>query len=168
MSTTLTLTDRLRRWSYLQDVELWLDPMPGRRRREVIRDLRANLADAASDVGMRRAIDDLGRPRALARAYVDGEPRRRPIWTVGVLAAGGVLLLAELVLLGYLGGMTDALLSSGGGTGSGSFFGVRVTTVGTADEMSWSFVGWSWPITIAALLAFLLGSRGWRLLAPRG
>lgn len=163
MSTDLTLGDRFRRWSYLQDVELWLDPMAGPRRREVLRELRTNLADAAADVGMARAIDDLGRPRVLARELVEAEPRRRPSWALGVLGAGAVLLIAMLAGMGYLSGMTDALLGVGGGTAEGSFLGIDVLTTATDSELSWEMSGWSWPIVVAMVLALLLSARAWRL-----
>jgi len=163
MSAPLSLTDRLRRWSYLQDLELWLDPMTRRRRREVLNELRVNLADAAADVGMAQAIDDLGRPRVLARELVEAEPRRRPSWSLGVLGAGGLLLVAMLAGMGYLAGMTDALLGTGGGTAEGSFLGVRVLTTATESELSWELAGWSWPIFVASVLALLVCARAWRL-----
>ncbi|WP_420115192.1 HAAS signaling domain-containing protein [Pseudactinotalea sp.] len=162
--STLPLTDRLRRWSYLQDVELWLDPMPGHRRREVIRELRTNLADAAADVGMTNAIEDLGKPRDLAREFVKAEPRRRPSWSLGVIGAGAVLLVAMLAGLAYAFGMSDSLLDTGGGSAEGAFLGIRVLAVGTESELSWTWSGWSWPITIVAVIAFLVASSAWRLL----
>lgn len=164
MSAALSLTDRLRRWSYLQDLELWLDPMPGKRRRELLRDLRTNLADAATDVGMVQAIEDLGKPRDLARELVRSEPRRRPSWSLGVLGIGAVLFVAILAGLSYMFGMSDALLGSGGGTAEGGFLGIAVIATATADEMSWSWSGWSWPITVVAAIAFLVASSAWRLL----
>ncbi|WP_156252205.1 HAAS signaling domain-containing protein [Pseudactinotalea terrae] len=165
--STLSLTDRLRRWSYLQDVELWLDPMSRRRRREVLHELRTNLADAAADVGMPRAIEDLGKPRALARELVEAEPRRRPSWSFGVLGAGAVLLIAMLAGMGYLFGLTDGVLGAGGGTVEGNFLGVHIVAVATDAELSWSLSGWSWPVTIAALIGFLVASAAWRALPIR-
>jgi hypothetical protein len=165
--STLSLTDRLRRWSYLQDVELWLDPMSGRRRREVLRELRTNLADAAADVGMTQAIEDLGKPRDLARELVDAEPRRRPSWSLGVLGAGAVLLIAMLAGMSYLFGLTDGALGAGGGTVEGGFLGVQIVTVATDAELSWTLSGWSWPVTIAALIGFLIASAAWRALPTR-
>jgi hypothetical protein len=165
--STLTITDRLRRWSYLQDVSLWLDPMPGSRRREILRDLRANLGDAALDVGMDRAIEDLGRPRALAREYLQAEPRNRPVWAAGVVAAGAVLLVGMLGWLTYAFGMADALMSVGGGTAEGGYLGLRVVTEAGPAVLGFETSGWSWPLTTAVLLALLLGARAWRLLARR-
>lgn len=165
--STLSVSDRFRRWSYLQDVSLWLEPMSGRRRREVVRELRTNLEDAATDVGMPQAIADLGKPRDLAREYVQAEPHRRPNWSLGVLALGAVLLVAILTGYGYLFGMTDALLDVGGGTAEGSFLGLHVTTVATDAALSWELSGWSWPITIVGLLALLLGAQVWRYLPAR-
>jgi hypothetical protein len=165
--SAMSLPDRLRRWSYLQDVELWLDPMPARRRREVLRELRTNLADAAADVGMRAAIDDLGKPRDLAREYVKAEPRRRPSWSLGVLGAGAVALVAVLALMGYLAGMADALLDTGGGTATGGFLGLRVVTEATDGSLGWQISGWSWPIAVTAVLALLLCAQVWRYLPAR-
>src|SRR5690606_16380804 len=124
-----------------QDVELWLDPMPGRRRREVLRELRTNLADAAQDVGMARAIEDLGKPRALARSYLDTEPRRRPSWSLGVLGAGAVLAVALLALMAYAAGMADTLLATGGGTATGGFLGLRVVTEASENGLGWEGSG---------------------------
>jgi hypothetical protein len=167
MSGELSMTDRVRRWSYLQDVELWLEPMANRRRREIVRELRSNLADAAADVGMTQAISDLGRPRDLAREYVQAEPRRRPNWSLGVLALGAVLLISVLALLSYLAGMADALIASGGGTAEGSFLGLEVVTEASQTALAWELTGWSWPLAIAALLALLLGAQVWRYLPRR-
>lgn len=167
MSATLSLTDRFRRWSYLQDVELWLDPMPGRRRREVVRELRTNLADAAADVGMAQAIEDLGKPRDLAREFVKAEPRRRPSWSLGVLGVGAVLLVAMLAGMGYLSGMTDGVLGVGGGIAEGNFLGIHVLTTATDTGLAWELSGWSWPITILAAIAFLAASSSWRLIMRR-
>jgi len=162
--TTLSIADRARRWSFLQDVSLWLEPMSSRRRREIVGELRTNLADAAADVGMQQAIADLGKPRDLARDFVQAEPRRRPNWTVGVLAVGAVLMVAIIAGFAYLAGMADALLDSGGGTAEGSFLGLHVVTEATDAALGWELTGWSWPITIASLLALLVGAQVWRYL----
>ncbi|WP_434081080.1 hypothetical protein [Sanguibacter sp. Z1732] len=79
----LSLTDRWRRFWYLQTVALWLDPIPRRRRKDVLRELKANLGVAAGRDGMSAAISDHGRPRALARQYLDAEPTAGPPGTTG-------------------------------------------------------------------------------------
>lgn len=162
--STLSLIDRMRRWSYLQDVELWLDPMPRRRRREVLRELRDNLAAAAADSTMAEAIEELGRPRDLARAYVQADPRRRPTWTIGVLAGGGVLAICLLIIMTYMFATTDTLLATGGGTVDSRVLGISITTTATDDEISWMWrsTTWSWPTIAATGVAVLLGARVWR------
>ena len=94
MTRALSLADRWRRYWYLQGVELRLDAMPGRRRRAVLAELKANLEIAAAETGMTAALADLGRPVDLARQYLDQEPALRPHWNAGALAAGAVLAAA--------------------------------------------------------------------------
>ena len=75
MTSTLSLTDRWRRSWYLQRLELWLDPVPRRRRRALLGELRANLDEATADVGLAAAITDLGAPRTLAQRYLEALER---------------------------------------------------------------------------------------------
>src|SRR5690606_23244280 len=126
-------------------------------------ELRTDLADAAQYVGRARAIEDLGKPRALARSYLDTEPRRRPSWSLGVLGAGAVLAVALLALMAYAAGMADTLLATGGGTATGGFLGLRVVTEASENGLGWEVSGWSWALSIATVLGFLLASASWRL-----
>lgn len=163
MSAKLTLLDRFRRWSYLQDVDLWLSALPGSQRRTILRDLRRNLADAARERGMASAIADLGPARRLAQEYLDGEPMNRPIWYQGAIAALAVLILTIAGFAVYSFGMLDALESSGAGTAQGSFLGVRIDAVAGPEEIGVAFRGFSWPTLIGCVLAWALAARIWRL-----
>lgn len=164
MSTQLRIGDRWHRWIYLQRVELWLSPLPGKQRRAVLKELKASMADAAAETGMDTAIDDLGRPRTLARAYVDGEPQARPSWYLGGIIAASLFGLFLYLGVAYSIGMMDALLDSGTPAASGSFFGLGIDAFYTPTSVGFQTNGFSWPILIIIVLGFLIGSRIWRLL----
>lgn len=165
---TMSLTDRWARFRYLQSLELRLDWMPGRRRRAVLGELRDNLDVAASERGMRAAIADLGRPAALARAYVEAEPANRPRWISGALAAGAVFGAWLYATLFYTLGLLDALQSTGTVTSAaGTFFGTRVVATFTADEISAGFMGFPWAPLLVVLATFLLVGRAWNALPGR-
>ena len=169
MTDVLTLADRWHRFWYLQNVEVWLEPMSGRRRRAVLRELKANLGEAAADVGMARALADLGRPRALARTFVETEPAGRPRWVHGALAAGVVFGVWLYATLFYTLGMLDALGSTGTAVPArGSFLGTAVTAVSNERELSAAFDGPPWLPLLVMALAFLLASQAWRALPRRG
>lgn len=169
MTDALTPTDRWRRFWYLQNVEVWLEPMSGRRRRAVLRELKDNLGEAAADVGMTRALADLGRPRVLAATYLDSEPEGRPRWVHGAVAAGVVVGVWLYATLFYTIGMLDALGSTGTAVPAhGSFLGTAVTAISNEQELSAAFDGLPWGPLLVAALAFLVASRAWRALPRRG
>jgi hypothetical protein len=167
MTDTLSLSDRWNRFRYLQTVELWLDAMPGRRRRAVLKELRANLEAAVAEIGMSAALADLGRPRALACHYLDEEPAHRPHWNQGALAAGLVVGAWLYATLFYTMGMLHALRSTGAANATGSLLGTDVSAVATAEVVSAGFAGFPWSALVAALLAFLLVGRAWNALPGR-
>ena len=167
MTDKLSLSDRWNRARYLQTVELWLDAMPGRRRRAVMKDLRANLDVAAAEVGMTAALADLGRPRVLARRYLDEEPAQRPHWNQGALAAGLVIGAWLYSTLFYTMGMLDAVGSTGAGNATGSFLGTHVNAVSTPEEISAGFAGFPWSALLVAVVVFLLVARAWNALPSR-
>jgi hypothetical protein len=163
----LTLGDRWRRWSYLQDVEMWLSALPGSRRRSILRELHAGLQDASAERGMRAAIEDLGPARPLARGYLEVEPTDRPVWYQGAIAAmvvGGLWLFATAV---YTFGMLDALLDAGADGATSSFLGLQIVADTSPGTLSAEFDGFSWPGLIAVVLAWFLGARAWRLARRR-
>jgi len=167
MTSPLSLADRWNRFWYLESVELRLDAMPGRRRRAVLAELRANLDVAATEVGMPAALADLGRPADLVRQYQDAEPQVRPRWNHGALAASllfGAWLYATLF---YTMGMLDALGSAGAPQATGSFLGTRVAAVVRSGEISAEFSGIPWGPLVVAVVVFVLASRVWNLLPSR-
>ena len=168
MTDALTPTDRWRRFWYLQNVEVWLEPMAGRRRRAVLRELRSNLGEAAADVGMTRALADLGRPRALAATYLDSEPEGRPRWAHGAVAAGVVVAVWLYATTFYTFGMLDALRATGTAVPArGSFLGTAVTATADEQELSAAFDGLPWLPLLVTVLVFLLVSQAWKALPRR-
>ncbi|SDR69085.1 Uncharacterized membrane protein [Friedmanniella luteola] len=167
MSRTPSLTDRWRRSWFLERVELWLDPMPRRRRRAVLGELRANLDEATADVGLDAALAGLGAPRQLAGQYLEAEPRPRPRWNQGALAAGLVLGAWLYATLFYTLGMLDALGSTGTTTPArGSFLGTQVEAVSSGGVAA-TFSGVPWAPLVVTLLVFLLVGRAWHVLSSR-
>ncbi len=168
MTPTPSLAARWRRAWYLQRVELWLDPMPRRRRRAVLAELRANLDAASADVGLEAALTDLGSPRQLAHHYLDAEPQPRPRWNQGAVAASLVLAAWVYATLFYALGMVDALSFTGAtGAAEGSFLGTQVRAVANAAEFSAAFSGVPWAPLTVALLTFLLVGRAWHVVGRR-
>lgn len=167
MTRSRSAADRWRRFWYLQQTELWLEGLPGRRRRTVLAELRSSIDAAAHDVGMTTALADLGRPRALAAQYLEAEPARRPHWSRGALAAGLVLGAWLYATLFYTLGMLDALESAGAPRATGSFLGTSVRAVFTDQEISAGFSGAPWFPVLLVLLTFLLVGRAWNALPGR-
>jgi len=170
MSRTLSLSlvERWRRSWYLQSVELWLDPMPRRRRRAVLSELRANLDEATADVGLDAAIAGLGAPRQLVGRYLDTEPQPRPRWNHGAAAAALVLGGWLYATLFYTLGMLDALDSTGTASPArGSFLGTHVVAISNPSELSAAFSGVPWWPLLVTVLVFLLVGRAWHALPRR-
>lgn len=168
----MNLLDRVRLGLYVQRYDFWLDAadVRRRRRRALRHELRANLDDAAQDVGAVRALANLGSPRTLARESVGegGAGPSRPRW-----AAGGqwaVATFAVLVLLWLLSvlAFVDGVRAAGAaGRVTGSVFpwgGSVVAEAGPGLQVSASVPPVVWVLT---LLAFVVGSRAWVLLTRR-
>lgn len=160
-----SLGDILRRERFLTALSLYLEDVPGRDRRAIYTDLRADLADAAQAHGMRAAIADLGPAAALAQDYRDAQGRKLPRWWVGGLVAGAMALLGVFSLLAYTAGLLDAVASiPGATTAQGSFFWTQVSVENTPDALAASFEGAGPLIGIALFFTvYFLVARGWRL-----
>ena len=171
-----SVLDRVRIESAVQRYDFWLDFRGIRRgrRRELREELRANLRDAASHAGAGAALLGIGSPRALAHdvAEADGSGAR---WVVGAYLALAVFAGLTMLWLVTVLGFVDGVRASGvtGEEVSATVFpwGSRVTTEVPSDGSGLS-AGASLPtvIWLAALLAFAVGARLWRLgrtLSPR-
>jgi len=151
--------------------DLWLETagVPGKRRRDLRRELRANLVDATTRVGSRAAFRGLGSTRALASAANPADPTR-PRWTVGFVVGMGVFVLAILteflVMLGWLDGAMAAT-PDGRVVGGLTFFpgsSLIYNSSGSGFSVSIDF---GWACVFVGLGAFILTARPWRLLKRR-
>ncbi len=160
----LSLGARWQRFWYLHQVEMWLDPMPRKRRKQVLSELRANLDLAAGEIGMPAAISDHGRPRALAAQYLAAEPQGRPTWYQGVFAVITAIVLWLYACGIYVLGSLNTLLATGHtGPAHIGFLGIDLTIEAHDEFLGATFSGVSWGSLIAFVVIFLLFSRVWRL-----
>ncbi|GAA3805141.1 hypothetical protein [Cellulomonas soli] len=159
--------DRWRRDVYLLRFGAAMQDHPYRQYRRIRAEVRASVDAAAADVGMRRALEDLGAPRRLALAYLDELDRDRPRWTDGaVLGAIIGIGFPAYMFLAYALGAIDTLDAAGGGSVRLSWLGAPVTATSDAGGMSVDLVlSWQGTAVSAGLfaLAFALGARVWRL-----
>ena len=91
---------KARREFLMASYDFWLDyyGTPGRQRRELRRELRANLDESTAERGWEAARDGLGPVRLLARESADSvRDPHRPSWNTGAVLAG--LAFAFVVLL---------------------------------------------------------------------
>ena len=167
----MNILDRARIMGATFSYDLWLDfaGVPGQRRRNLRRELRANLGDASALVGSRNAVRGLGGTRAMASAARTPDPTR-PRWTVGFtvgISFIGLSLLAELLAaLSWLDGAMAATPQSAV-TGAMTFFpGSSLTYSPSADGFSVSVI-FSWVWLAVGFIAFVLTARPWRIFAHR-
>ncbi|WP_372461882.1 HAAS signaling domain-containing protein [Antribacter soli] len=164
-----SLADRIRLEWYLLRLESALQDYPGRRRKQILAELRGEVMATARDTGMAAALADLGRPARLAARYLSELPEPRPRWNDGaVLAALVAFGFPVYCWFAYGIGASEALDAVGGGKADiSSVFGVDVRVVSTAGGGSISFAPhWGWYVgcLVVGVVAFLLGARAWRAL----
>jgi len=162
-SPRLSLRDRIVRERYLQRFSWAMQDYPKNAR--VTRELRTELTATAAEVGMARAVADLGRPRVLADGYLAELGRPVPRWGTGGVW-GGLAVAALLFLsLAYAAGTLDTLEAMGGGTVEHTTFGAVTTYTSTADAISVGTEA-TWRLLVLYLVVFLvpylLGARVWR------
>lgn len=162
-----SLLDRARREWYLTRLSMLLEDLPGRDRRAIERDLRADLAIAAQDRGMRIALTDLGPVPVLAHEYRQAQGRRLPRWWTGARVMGSLVVLASIAILAYTLGLLDAA-ASGTGTASGRFLWTDVDVTRTPDALAASFTGDGPLLALPlSLVVFFVAARGWRAWTSR-
>ena len=171
MTTTtdrqLSVRERARIERYLLDFSYPMQDYPRKEYRQVKRELRASLVAATQDVGVDQAIKDLGSARALADGYISELGRRLPRWGTGAVVAALVIGAFMYLTLAYSLGAIDTLEALGGGQVDLSVLGVDTTAHVDEDSlwMSSRLTGLGAALWGgAALLAFALGSRFWRVL----
>jgi hypothetical protein len=170
----LTAADRWRIRRTVRSFAGMINNLPGARRREIRRELHANLTASARDVGVDEAIRSLGSLRHLAAEYLDAEfgSAPRPSWVSGLRWA---LAMPYTLLVVYFTG----IISFGAGLEAGEpapgiyrwapFGG----WIGDYREVfdDGGYGGFTLDASrllvtyvILAMLAYVVGGRLWRLL----
>jgi hypothetical protein len=144
--------------------------LPGRSRRAIRRELRANLRSSATEVGVREAISGLGSLRRLGLSYLDaeyGEGRPRPELLKGTAWAIAVEIALMIAMIVGFDSFLDGL--EAGSPGPGAYVWDRIQFLGIRAEVSYDaagFSGFTWSVSTIFLIytfaAFILGSRLWR------
>ncbi|GIG26889.1 hypothetical protein [Cellulomonas denverensis] len=162
-----TLRDRLRRDLVLIRFSWAIQDHP--QASALTREVRRELAATAAEVGLGRALDDLGNPRVLADGYLEALDRPIPRWTAGTVWGAIALAFALYTGLAYGFGTLDALADlAGDGTLSARRVVLGATfdyTAGPAElSTTWS-LSWGWFAlhVLVFALPFALGARIWRL-----
>lgn len=170
-SRHLTLGDRARLWLAVQRYSYWLElrGSPGKERRLLIKELRANLDEAARERGVTQALFGIGSPKQLAYETQPLDPRR-PRWNLAGMWAVTVFALVtySMILCGIA--FVEGVEASGA-------FGRRIEAqifpwFGTTfmaqveADRGGLLVGMShpWPQLVLPLLTFILVAQPWRLL----
>ncbi|GAA1633317.1 HAAS signaling domain-containing protein [Georgenia ruanii] len=156
------LRDRVRREAYLLRLQLWLDTYPGKPRRALVAQLRADLDAAAADTSMARAIAGLGNPRALAAEYLALLPRDRPRWLVGATWAAAWLVAWLLAVTTFAAALVQVADGAGPAGVAARLLWLELTVVATDATFSVSSEGFPWGLVLALVL-LVLGARGWRV-----
>ena len=162
----LSVRDRIRIERYLLGFSWPMQDYPRKEYKQIKAELRASLRAATADVGVVRAVADLGSPYALADQYISELGRKLPRWSTGITIAGLAVMLLVYLALAYTLGALHTLEAKGGGEVELSVFGVE-TVAHFSDAAIWVQGQITWT-TVAiyggvALIAFLLGARIWRL-----
>ncbi|BCY12980.1 hypothetical protein [Actinoplanes sp. L3-i22] len=166
---TIGIVDRLRVERLVWTLDQQLYDLPRARRIATRREVRANLLEAAADVGTTEALRRLGGSRGLAEQYLVAEFGDRPRWSwIGAAYAAG---LTPLLLNYLLSEATNAFadgVRAAHGSGTFAYAGVAylqsaqtVTVSGSDVQLS----GGAWtPLTYAIwLLIVIFAGRLWRL-----
>jgi hypothetical protein len=169
-SANSSLADRWKVGAAIVRYDLWLElrGVGRRRRRDLREELRANLNDAAEQVGTTQALAALGSLRQMSAEATAGSPPA-PNWSTGATAAGGTflaVLLAELFAIISWSGAADA---SGAARVQGPL------PLFPGSQATWERIdqGFSiglepgWLLIAAAAIAFVIGSRPWLAAARR-
>lgn len=156
------LRDRLHREAYLLRLQLWLDTYPGRPRRALVTQLRADLDAAAADTSMAQAIAGLGDARTLATEYLALLPRDRPRWLVGATWAVGWLAAWLLAVTTFAAALVQVADGAGPAGVGARLLWLELTVVATDTRFSLSSQGFPGGLVVALVL-LVLGARGWRV-----
>ena len=167
----MNLIDRARIERTVWTLDTYVQVLPGRTRRAIRQELRANLVAGAADGGAREAIRRLGPLRRLAVDYVDNEygDRPRPRWLHGALWTLTVeIVIMALAFVGHDGFRAGIEAANPRPDGDFTWTGLSVLGIGgdatyvdgRLDRFGLTFALWNLAYLLAALV---LGGRLWRL-----
>lgn len=161
----MRIVDRVRIEVAVQQFEYHLElrGTGARRRRELRRELRANLGAAAAAEGVGTALDGIGSPRALA-VQMSEPDLSRPRWPVGALWAVSVFAVLMVALVWTSIAVLEAVKASGAHEASvriwpwwGVTFHAKV--VGSAQSVG---AEGAWLVLFVPLVVFVLAAQPWR------
>lgn len=156
--------------------DFWLDfyGTPWKARRQLRKELTANLAEASAEVGWQRARDGLGSIRLLAKEGAEAvRDPRRPAWNSGagaaVLAFSAIMLAAIFASMAFTDGAMAAGLADGREvTGAIRMLpGMTASAQGGTSGFVFGMQLSPWLVFGVPAVCFLLASRVWRLATGR-
>jgi hypothetical protein len=162
-ATHLRLIDRVRREWYVVKVDFHAQDVPAGYRKELRRELRSDLVAAATDLGMSKAIRDVGPASVLAHQYKLAEGRRLPhVWT-GIITFSILLYAWAGMAMAATNAITDGATQLGGDrtvTVHTTWLWANITV--TQGERLSAGVELSWPILVVLVIVPLIAARAWR------
>lgn len=159
-----SLRERWRMFVYLARFEWHLEGfLQSKERKTAISSLRKEVLADPRDIDV--ALLALGPPAVLAARWAK-EGTVRPLWSIGIIAAGVVLFVYWGLLLSFAAGMLASVRNSGIAEAHAKYLFVDVSASSSGDGIS---IGWAsqgaWLIVPALIIvgAFIVGARLWRL-----
>lgn len=159
----------------VQEYDFWLELRGARRkhRKSLRQELRANLKDAAADVGVTQALFNIGSAKQLAYAMTP-EATKRPRWSMGLMWAT-IAFSATVFGLMYTAATFTAGVDAAGVVGETAhgfvfpWFGVDFMSRIEPDRggLSVGAGNAQWYLLGAPLLTFVLTARPWRMFTQK-
>lgn len=168
----MNITEKVRLEAWLTRYDFWLDSrgVPLGVRSALGREMRANLTEAAADVGLAEALAGVGEPKDLAtEAAETAVDPTRPTWLTGLgWAFTAALGYAVVMLLSFIT-FAQGVQATGSEAGRGWALlvpGMDVMVSNSPSSFGFETEGFPWLLPVVAVLGFLVGSRVWRLTIP--
>jgi hypothetical protein len=164
----MNVLDRARILGATMSYDLWLDfaGVPGRRRRNLRRELRANLGDATAFIGSREAVRGLGSTRTMAAAANAPDPTR-PRWTVGFTVGMSIFALSIMGQFFAALSWVDGVMAAAPETivtGAMTFYPGSSLTYDPSGSGFSVAIDFGWICLLIGCTAFALAAQPWRLL----
>ncbi|MDR1768885.1 MAG: hypothetical protein LBR32_10800 [Propionibacteriaceae bacterium] len=159
---SVTALDKLRLSHYMGRLRDSLPTISGKAWKEIKQGLVSDINEAAAEIGMKRALEELGSPAELAGRYREALGLwAHPLYLRGVAVTGCLLAFVTGIAASFGWGMATALEQAGAaGPAEADFLGLGLTAVpGTLTFTFRSFV-----VPLLLLVVFVAASRLWRLI----